>query len=266
MRIIDALCLKEREIISIVGGGGKTSLMFRLAKEISVQYNVIITTTTKIFMPSPEEFPLVLLGEGEAAEHNLACYLRSGLKPVVGSGLLSNNKLKGITPEQVSLLQYYANYTLVEADGSKGCSLKGHLNYEPVIPGETTLLVVVVGADIIGKTLDSRHVHRPEIVARRTGRTIGSKIDAELVAELITHPEELLRDTPPGARIVVFINKADCLADITEVNHLVRLLLGQKIEKVILGSAQGRIPIHNIFKFCGDTRALGNNYKTTAIS
>ncbi len=266
MKINNALGLKEREVISFIGGGGKTSLMFRLAEEISVQYNVIITTTTKIFLPAPDKFPLVLLGEGEAAENDLAGYLRSGLKPVVGSGLLDNNKVKGINPDQVGLLQYYADYTLVEADGSRGLSLKGHLDYEPVIPGETTLLVVVVGADIIGKTLDSKFVHRPEIVARRTGRAIGSEIDAALIAELITHPEELLRDTPPDARVVVFINKSDYLTDTVEAYRLARLLLGKKIEKVILGSTVGAAPVLDIFKVCGDTRAFAENYKSTAIS
>lgn len=89
----------------------------------------------------------------------------------------------------------------------------------------------MVGADIIGKTLDSKFVHRPEIVARRTGRAIGSEIDAALIAELITHPEELLRDTPPDARVVVFINKSDYLTDTVEAYRLARLLLGKKNRK-----------------------------------
>jgi len=266
MRICEALGLKEREVITFIGGGGKTSLMFRLAEEISVQYNVVITTTTKIFLPQPDKYPLVLLGEEEAGENELAGHLRSGLKPVVGSGLLDNNKLKGITPGQVRLLQFYADYTLVEAGGARGLSLKAHLDYEPVIPRETTLLVVVVGADIIGKPLDSKYVQRPEIVARRTGRAMGSEIDAPLIAGLINHPEELLRDIPPGARVVVFINKSDCLTDEAEVYRLVKLLLGKKIEKVILGSAVGTNPVLDVFKYCDDTRAFAENYKSTAIS
>jgi len=246
MRINEALGLKEREIVSFVGGGGKTTLMFRLAEEIPLQYNVVITTTTKIFLPPPDKFPLVLLEKGETAEKDLAWYLRSGLRPVVGSGLLDNNKVKGIASEQLSLLQHYADYILVEADGSKGRSLKGHLDYEPVIPGATTVLVVVVGADIMGKTLDGKYVHRPEIVAERTGREMGSLIDAEMIAGLITHPEGLLRDSPSGARVVPFINKADRLEDPGEGYRLGSLLLGGKIRKVILGSAIGENPVLNI--------------------
>jgi len=243
MKISEILGLKEREIVSFIGGGGKTSLMFRLAEEIPLQYNVIITTTTKIFQPPAERFPLVLLGCGEQAEEELAGHLHSGLRPVVGSGLSDENKVEGVSSEQVSLLQHYADYVLVEADGSRGLPLKGHLNYEPVIPRDTTVLVVVVGADILGKTLDSRHVHRPEIVSRLTGRKIGSIIDTDMIAELISHPEGMLREYPPDARVVLFINKIDLLPDPDEGYRLEKLVLGKKIEKVILGSAMSQDPI-----------------------
>lgn len=242
MRICEALGLKEREVVTFIGGGGKTSLMFRLAEEISLQYNVIISTTTKIFLLQPDKFPLVLLGEEDAAEKELAGYLRSGLRPVVGSELLENNELNGISPEQVGLLQGNADYVLVAADGSRGLP-KENLNCEPVIPGTTTLLVVVVGADILGKTLDSRYVHRPEIVASLTGREIGSVIDADMIAELIAHPEGLLREYPSGARVVLFINKIDLIPEPDEGYRLDRLILGKKIEKVVLGSAIGEEPV-----------------------
>lgn len=243
MRISEALGLKEHEIVSFVGGGGKTSLMFRLAEEIPLQYQVIITTTTKIYQPPSEKFPLVLLGIEDQAEKEMAGYLKSGLRPVVGGGLLENNKVIGISPGQVSLLQGCADYILVEADGSKGLPLKGHLDYEPVIPGATTLLVVVVGADILGKILDEEHVHRPEIVSQLTGRDMGSIIDADLIAKLIAHPQGMLREYPPGARVVLFINKIDLLRDLDEGCNLDGFLPGKNIEKVILGSAIGEDPV-----------------------
>ena len=243
MKISEVLGLKDCDIISFIGGGGKTSLMFRLAEEIPLQYNVVITTTTKIFIPPPKKFPLVLLERGEQAKRELSGHLQSGQRPVVGSGLLDNNKVKGITSEQVSMLKQSADYVLVEADGSRGFPLKGHSDYEPVIPRETTVLMVVVGADILGKTLDTRHVHRPEIVNRLTGREIGSIIDADMIAELIEHPEGMLREYPPDARVVLFINKIDLLPDLDEGFRLETLVLGKKIEKVILGSAIGEEPV-----------------------
>lgn len=246
MKISEALELKEREIVSFVGGGGKTSLMFRLAEEIPLQYRVIITTTTKIFYPPPDKFPLVQLERGGLLEKELSGYFRSRLRPVVGLRLLENNKLKGILPEQLSLLRNFAEFILVEADGSRGLSLKGYLDYEPVIPGSSTVLVVVIGADILGKTLDSKYVHRPEVVSSLTGRKVGSIIDAEMVAELITHPEGVLRGSPLSARVLSFINKVDSLEKMDEGYRLGKLLLGKKIKKVILGSAIAEDPVVDI--------------------
>lgn len=248
MKISKALDLKGREIVSFVGGGGKTTLMFCLAEEIPLQKKVVITTTTKIFLPPPDKFPLLLLGEEEKIEKDLAVYLQSGLKPVIASGMLENNKINGITSRQLSLLKEYADFILVEADGSKGFSLKGHLDYEPVVSELTTVLVVVIGADIIGKNLDGKHVHRPEVVSERTGREMGSIIDSELIAQLITHPEELLRGSPPCARVVPFINKVDRLNNLGEVYRLGRLLLRKNIRKVLLGSAIGENPVLDILE------------------
>lgn len=247
MKISEALGLQEKGVISLVGGGGKTSLMYRLAEELSSQYKVVITTTTKIFRPASDKFPLVLLKKDDLPGQELDEHLLQGLRPVVGSGLLENNKLNGISREQVDLLQNHADFIIAEADGSKGLSLKGHLSFEPVIAGSTNVLLVVIGADILGKTLDVRYVHRPEIVAKLTGRKLGSEIDAEMVAELITHPQGILRDCP-AAMVVSFINKVDLLENQDEGHRLGRLLLGEKIRKVILGSATGMNPVLNILE------------------
>jgi probable selenium-dependent hydroxylase accessory protein YqeC len=248
MKIIKALDLKEREVISLVGGGGKTTLMFRMSEEIPSEFKVVITTTTKIFVPSPEKFPLALLEKDELPAKDLDEYLKSGLRPVVGAGLLENNKLKGISREQINLLQNHTDFILVEADGSKGRPLKGHLDFEPVIASSTTLILVVLGADIVGKTLDSKYVHRPEIVSCLTGRKIGSIIDEEMIAELLTHPEGILRDRPSESKVAAFINRVDRLKDPGVGYRLGSLLLGEGIKKVILGSAIGINPVLDVME------------------
>ncbi|MGL5542642.1 MAG: hypothetical protein ACRDB2_04840, partial [Fusobacteriaceae bacterium] len=44
------------DVVSFTGGGGKTSLIFLLAEELSRKGRVLITTTTKIYIPSEEEY------------------------------------------------------------------------------------------------------------------------------------------------------------------------------------------------------------------
>ena len=50
----DTLHLYKTGVISLIGAGGKTSLMFKLAKELSqLKHRVLTTTTKKIFLPQP---------------------------------------------------------------------------------------------------------------------------------------------------------------------------------------------------------------------
>ena len=50
IKLKDAISLNENEIISLVGGGGKTTLLFWLARELCPQ-GVVLTTTTKMKYP-----------------------------------------------------------------------------------------------------------------------------------------------------------------------------------------------------------------------
>ncbi|MEC6988313.1 MAG: hypothetical protein VXW98_05745, partial [Actinomycetota bacterium] len=45
-RLASALNLKERELLALVGGGGKSTLLFQLAR--SLDRRTIVTTTTKM--------------------------------------------------------------------------------------------------------------------------------------------------------------------------------------------------------------------------
>ena len=48
--------INKGDIISIVGTGGKTSLMFKLANELKSDLNVLVSTSTKIKIPSPDKY------------------------------------------------------------------------------------------------------------------------------------------------------------------------------------------------------------------
>jgi hypothetical protein len=85
--------------------------------------------------------------------------------------------------------------------------------YEPVIPEETTVVLVLVGADVFGQTLDAEHVHRPELVSALSGAALGTPITPEIVARVLAHPEGGRKGVPAGARVVALINKVERLRD-----------------------------------------------------
>jgi probable selenium-dependent hydroxylase accessory protein YqeC len=121
---------------------------------------------------------------------------------------------------------------------------KAPAGHEPVIPGETTLVVPVVGADVLGQRLDDEHVHRPELVAALSGASVGAAITPEIVARVLAHPSGGRKGVPAHARVVVMINKVDRLADRAPVHETAdRLLREPAIHAVVLTTVRGRTPV-----------------------
>ena len=58
MKLIELLGLESPGVVCLVGSGGKTSLMYALAAEAAADgLTAVVTTTTKIFRPAPDEIP-----------------------------------------------------------------------------------------------------------------------------------------------------------------------------------------------------------------
>lgn len=185
----------EKGITAVIGGGGKTTLLHILAKELSTKGTVVITTTTHIM--KSEVFCNVLTS---ADKDNLS-YIGEQLalhRCIVLGSEFSGEKLKA--PDvSIDELSSFCDYVLVEADGSKHLPLKAHLPFEPVIPECTYQTILVVGVDAVGKSLKET-THRSERAAELLSCGVDSIVTPLLVAKLINL--ENLHDK-------VVINKCD---------------------------------------------------------
>ena len=180
--LIDALKIdtNKKNIISFVGGGGKTSLIYELGKELSREgKKVIVTTTTHMFMP---ENNVVLTGKKEDIiellssenmitvgsmdyEKNVKVHFDE-LKAENTSDNMERDKKKimGLPEEIAETLIDLADYVLVEADGSRRLPLKMPAEHEPVILKGSNMVIGVCGIDAIGKTI-KEICHRPNLVS-----------------------------------------------------------------------------------------------------
>ncbi len=201
-------------IITIVGGGGKTSLMYYLVSGLKAAGTpVFAATTTKLLAPEGDGHRAVLVRSLEECRQAVAA--GSGYPGIVTlarevvAGVVS--KLAGLEPAWLDAVaaEHPAARFVVEGDGSAGLPLKGHLAYEPVVPSATKLLIPVVGADAIGRPLTGDWVHRPARAAELAGAAEGAAVTAAMIAKLLLHPEGYLHNCPPGASVVPFINKAE---------------------------------------------------------
>ena len=250
MKLREALDIKPGEVISLVGGGGKTTLMFALALElVSGGKSAVTTTTTKIFEPPSSETGLLLLESDE--EKMMKRLLQNIVKYrhiTVASEKSASGKLRGVSSELIGKLAELnqVSYIIVEADGAAGRSLKAPGFNEPVIPPSTSLVIPMVGIGAVGCCLTEEHVFRPGIVSKLLGLPLGEIISAEAVAFLVTSPQGLIKASPAKARIVPFINKVDLNDGLAKGRDLANRILEMKhlrIEQVALGHARLPEPV-----------------------
>ena len=141
---ISSLLHIGRGVTALIGGGGKTTLLYTLAEELRKTGSVVLCTSTHIRVP--EQYPLVTGGAeaiaGALREHGAVC-----------AGTRAEGGKLTAPPVPFAELARLADYVLVEADGARGLPLKRHAAHEPVIPENAARVVLLVGADCFGKPI-----------------------------------------------------------------------------------------------------------------
>jgi probable selenium-dependent hydroxylase accessory protein YqeC len=251
--LTEALGIKAREVISLVGAGGKTTLMFRLAQELSFGgKKVVTTTTTKILEPVSGETRSLFV---DSDEERIKDFVRSHLDQydhiTIARERLESGKLKGVSPNLVDELCHSKGIdaVIIEADGAAGRPVKAPRENEPVIPTSTTLIVAILGIDGSGMKLSEENVFQPERVSKITGVPVGERLTDEAMAILVTHPEGIFKGAPSSSRIVAFLNKVDIPNGVGKAKNIAHKILDKKhrqIERIVLGQLKSESPVAEV--------------------
>ncbi len=200
-------------VVAVVGGGGKTSVVYALAREVAALGGRAIVTGTTRFTPAPHGWSMPQLIEASPAEvaARVVRALGAGTLAVAGVEPQPAGRLAPVTPEVIEALAGLSGVdaVLVEADGSRARPFKAPGDHEPVIPPCATHVVAVVGASVLGQSLDEAHVHRPECVrALVPGLPSDAVCDASLIARVLADDgggRKHLAERP----FAVVVNQAD---------------------------------------------------------
>ncbi|MCL2828957.1 MAG: selenium cofactor biosynthesis protein YqeC [Oscillospiraceae bacterium] len=192
MNYADVLQLKLGDVVSVVGSGGKTSLLFRLAEECRDKF-VLISTTTKMLRPDSGQYDWDI---------SRGASIQPGINLLYGGEV--GEKITAPPLGQIRALRPADGLTLLECDGSKGKPLKGWVDDEPVIPAFSTVTIGVLGLWALGQRVDNRTVHRIERFCRLTGATPGEPVSLDHLAAIVEHPEGLFHRA--RGRRVLFLN------------------------------------------------------------
>jgi probable selenium-dependent hydroxylase accessory protein YqeC len=248
--LVEALGIGAREVISLVGAGGKTTLMFRLANELLLRgKKVVTTTTTKIAEPGLEETRSLFVDPDEG---KIKDFVRRHLDRyahiTVARERLESRKLNGISQNLVNELwrSHGIDAIIVEADGAAGRPVKAPRENEPVIPTMTSLVVAILGADGMGKVLNDENVFQAERVSRITGIPVGERLTDEAMAILMTHSEGVFKGAPASSRGVALLNKVDLPEGVAKAKNIAKKVLdkkNRKIERIVLGQLRSEPPV-----------------------
>jgi len=247
-----ALRIQSKDIVAFVGGGGKTSAMFRLADELVAEgQRVVTTTTTRIFASQIALAPYhIIHAQGQSIRQltdSLAQQL--ALHPhilVVGEPDHEIGKALGVAPPVVQAMAARPEVDIIlnEADGSRMRPFKAPADHEPVVPECTTILAPVVGIDALARPLTEDYVHRAARLAELAGVEIGVEVTPEIVASVLAHPLGGLKGLPPGARAVPFINKVESIEQLNAAREISRHLLAlPEIDAVAIGAVGREDPV-----------------------
>lgn len=214
LEALSTLLKGDPPVVAFVGGGGKSSALFRLADELVAIGKRVITTTTTHIATEQLAFASAHLPLTDVTSERIDRALHEHRHLLItDSSDPATGKTRGVPITFVSTLSQMrlADAILVEADGARKLPFKAPAPYEPVIPLESTLVVIVVGVDIFGRPLDENNVHRPALVSALSGYPLGAPITPDVVARVVAHPAGGRRGVPTGASVVVLLNKTDLL-------------------------------------------------------
>ena len=182
-------------IVAVVGSGGKTTLIKKLAEQYRAEgKSVLVTTTTHMFI----EADTLLTDDADT----ILRALRE--KGYAMAGIPAGIKFRALSPETFRTVSNHADVVLVEADGSKHKPLKFPNATEPVIPQHTDEIIVVWGPHSLGRP--AREVcHRLDLVLECLGIDGDTPITRRHVARMLERGYLLpLAQRYPHAKIVVY--------------------------------------------------------------
>ena len=236
--LYEDLDLMKYSVIAVTGGGGKTSLMFALGRHSAEYTFTLLTTTTKIFAPSPDVSPFEIVAGSDDLIRKIN-NTEDLPSMMTAAKEMNGGKLLGYTPEEISCISSKSQVgrMIIEADGSRGLSLKAYEAWEPPVPAVTDCHFIVVGADIFTDPLSPANAFRFDIIKEKFSLQPGEMISFANCAALLSNREEYLKNSPEKAMRVLFINKCDLLADnmINEISEkLLPLLKGY--DHLVMGS------------------------------
>lgn len=228
------LGLADSQIITFIGGGGKTSLMNTLGKEFASHgYPTLLTTTTHIMKPDFLSDESYIENEDLGQLANIFTNLKKNTLPLAALGIpekVVNSNVKWRSPSSdfcKKIAEFSKKFStknpykflkiLCEGDGSKRLPIKLPKDGEPVFFPKTDTVIGVIGLSCLGKPIKET-LFRYELLPNLTSLDnyfIKSLQSADIVTTDFLYrlclSEKGLRKNITSQKFCIIFNQADIL-------------------------------------------------------
>lgn len=143
--LIKEMQLQNSRIITLVGAGGKTTLLYALCTEFAQQERTLLTTTTHIY--EPLDLPGAVLVTEEDMEQLQTAFLSSPLAALGKPG----TKWSSPSFSFLRQIQNIPDRIVCEGDGSRRLPVKIPRENEPVFYPGTDTVIGVIGLSCLNK-------------------------------------------------------------------------------------------------------------------
>jgi molybdenum cofactor cytidylyltransferase len=199
----EQLGLTNRELVAIVGAGGKSTILLTLATELAAQEQSVVVTTTTRMAPNQMGRPNIWTEDPAV----VAASVSPGVALFVAREE-TDDKVIGLTPAAVDRIfsETAATHVLVEADGARRMLIKAPAPHEPVIPSCSTTVIVVASIAAIGRPI-ADVAHRSALVGELVGAHPDEPLTVQRAATVLLHPNGGLKGIPPNARVLMVVTQ-----------------------------------------------------------
>lgn len=211
----------KKHNICLVGGGGKTTVMYELAAAwAACGRMVLVLTSTHILRPIDGSF-----AADATAVHSL---WQQGRYAVIGTPEPATGKLTAPPQDLYEALHLQADVILCEADGSRHHPCKVPAENEPVLLPDSDIVLAVAGMDALDNSL-AQACQRPQPAAALLGCNLNSVIDEQMLAVLLLS-EQGARKNVGKRTFYIVLNKCDLLP-VAQQEKILRLLVRAGIDE-----------------------------------
>lgn len=248
--ILDLIKKKKKTAVkvSVIGSGGKTTLLRTLTNQARENgITTVLTTTTHMKYPFEPFIKLSSDLSQKEAETLMKSVLKENLVVVSAEDeacLESNklhpcsySKLSSVTDRNIEIFSQTAELIISESDGSKRFPMKATNDKEPALLPDSDLVILVFGLSALGRPL-AEVCHRAEIAKELLEVRTEEPVSEEMVAGLLY--ESYLKKLK-NENIAILLNQADTEDLRFKAKKIKNLLNMEKLE--IIGNNPLRVEL-----------------------